>query len=277
MKVLSCSVFVFLLFFTKVSIAQTTTVSGIISLPAGIVAGSDGVEIQLSGIFAEFSTSLDEQTIRISPGQSSSNYSLTFAIDNQGIEFECDDCFALGVTTRGQWNEIDGVSGSFRATRYALGTNNNVDISLGLATTFTGRVLFPNNFVADGDELISVSFVGENNSPSQTFSDFDVLDAGATSFDFSIGVPSNLTRGWTLRALCIRGCNENLLFSDSNLAPSATDSNFPTTINGDPTSLDPNQAFIFPSNQDYSDISITLRGTNVVITPILYLLLNEEN
>jgi len=274
---LSYSVFFILLLVVKTSNAQTTLVSGTISLPQGVAAGPGGVEIELSGLFIEIDNQDSQQTVTILPGESSTNYSLSFNIDDQEIEFNCADCFDLGVTTEGSWNEINGVVAKFSGTEYLLGTSNNVDIVLESATRFNGLLLFPNDFAASGGEFVIITVVSAVPFALDFFSDSILLNEGDTSFEFSLGVPSDLSNtGWTLRAACPFDCDENLIFLDDNFA---------TAISGDPTTLDPDQAFVFPTGGSFTNLNVTLQGPfieppqeqdNVAIPPILNLLLDEE-
>lgn len=261
----------------KTTDAQTTTVSGNISLPSGIVAGPAGVEIELRGLFFELNNPLSTQTITIPPEQSSTNYSLTFSEDDQSIVFDCPSCFDLGVTDTGSWNETTGVASMFSGTNYSIGTNNNVDILLEQATTFSGRVVFPNDFASSGNDFIIVTINSATFLTFDSFSDSVILGNGDSNFDFRIGVPSDASAdGWTLSAACPFDCDTNLVFQDTNFA---------TTVNGDPTSLNEDDAFIFPSDASYTNIVITLQGPIIeadtpdqegALVPIINLILDEE-
>ena len=274
----SCLFFFFLLLVVNTSSAQSTTISGTVSLPSGAVAGPSGVEIKLSGVFIETGNSDSQQTVTISPGQSSTNYSLSFSEDLLVfLQFDCADCFDLGITTNGAWNETVGVVSLPTGTLYS-GTNNNVNITLETATNFSGRVLFPSNFIASGNETITILVNTSSGPLAIFFSDSGVIDAGDSSFDFGIGVPSRLSpSGWFISAACPFDCDENLVFSDQFFA---------TTISGEPTMPDINQAFTFPQNGSFTDLSLTLQGPIIetdpppdenefVAPPILDLLLNE--
>ena len=181
------------------------------------------------------------------------------------------------MTNVGSWNETTGIVSTFRGTTYSIGTTNSVDILLEQATTFSGSVVFPNNFVSSGNDFITVTLSNATFLTFDSFSDSNILENGDSSFDFRIGVPSSLSvDGWTLRAACPFDCDDDFVFQDTNYA---------TTITGDPTSLNEDDAFIFPSGESYTNIIITLQGPVVetdapvqesTLAPIINLVLDDE-
>ena len=266
------------------------TVSGTISLPAGVVAPNGGVEIELRGLFLEFSNPNDEQIVTIPFGQSSANYFLEFdGSRDQSIQFEClADCSNLGVTNSGSWSDIDGVVTSISGTEYSAVSDHVVNIVLENATVFSGQVLFPEGFVAQGGEFVIVTVSSQDFLSFSFFSESGSLDAGQTTFSFNLAPPTDGTSStWVIDAECFVGCDEEIVFIDTD--------NFASTINGDPTTLDEDEAFEFSPNGSFTDLNLTLQGPNPpepptnppappvdpgdesVIAPVLQLLLLDDD
>lgn len=247
------------------------TVSGSISLPTGVVAGSEGVEIRLNGLFREFPSGSDTTTARIGQGQSSAPYSLTFSgDDDQEIEFECTvGCFDLGVTTEGAWNENDGIVPSFGGTDFSRTMDHLVNIRLETATRFSGQMRLPEGFTATGNELLLLRISSNDRFAFLSFSDGVVLSPGEDSFNFEIGIPSDETnQSWSVEFSCF-ACDDDILGDDT----------YASTISGDPAVTDEDLAFAFPMSGNFNNLTLTLISialdpvqSKISIAPILLLL-----
>ena len=269
MKIILKSMFILSLFITSLSFAQTTIINGAISLPDNMVAGENGVEVTLMGTFLD-DNPLSRQTVTIPSGQTSTNYSLAFNRDFQQIEIECDDCFNLGLINEGAWQQTLGITSRFDGTPISLGTNNNIDIELEEAVRFAGRVLFPENFIASGDELILINFFRQDfiGGATVVLSPSEGEDVG---LNFKVSVPVDLFEptGIFIDITCSI-CSEDI--TNDNL--------FASTLNGDPTTIEEESAALFPITEDHINLILTFQGPfsgNTFIAPILEFILNEEN
>ena len=265
--------------FLTVSTANANTISGTVSLPSGMVAPAGGLDISVRGFpIGDFFLGSDRVTI--AAGQSNANYFLEF-LDNEDrrIEFNCDDCASIDVSSNGFWDNTAGIVGFFGATQFSGSQNHIVNILLESADTFRGTVSLPAGLRAQGDEFISVSINDTGFLSLNSFSDGEFLSEGQTSFGFAIGAPTNATNsGWDIRFSC-SGCEERI----------EAEFHYATSLSGSNAALDSDLAFTFANNRDHSGIRLTLidnqapedeepadeDGASQILVP-LFLLLDEE-
>jgi len=148
-----------------------------------------------------------------------------------------------------------------------------VDIVTELADRFSGNIRFPEGFVAEGDEFIFINVRRAGDFVIDRFSQGFLTEVGQTSWGFDLTAPRSATgAGWVVDVSC-SSCDEGISAED----------HFPTTVNGDPMSLNDADAFLFPRNQNYSDINMTLISIAPepdpedppVVAPMIFLL-NDE-
>jgi len=137
--------------------AEPGSFSGTISLPPGVNAGAGGVIYNigvLEFVFIDGIFSRPIDAVIIPEGQNSADYQfdLLSADGNHVLNFECTSgCEGLDVTTDGFWSESLGVVGSFifGATRFSAAVDNEVDIVMESADTFSGTVSLPSGITGN--------------------------------------------------------------------------------------------------------------------------------
>lgn len=258
------SVAVSFLLFAGVS-ANAALLSGSINLPSGQVAASGGTQFIVST-----QPSLGVQsTITIPTFQSSALFSLNLPNGaSYRVRFDCVlGCAGLDITTAGFWSQTTGVVGlQSNATSYLSAQNQNIDIQLEAADTFSGVISLPDGFQATGDASIAVTVSAAVFGEAAAFTQTIRPQEGEVSWPFTIGVPSNETLGgWNFDVQC-QNCN----------APDQV--HYPTSVTGDPTSLEIGRRFFYLKNRDNLSMEMTFislvepETNDTVIAPILLLL-----
>ena len=252
--------------------SYANTISGTVSLPNGVVAGSGGVEISLSAFpFVDISTSFERVTIP--QGQSAAQYSFNFVESQErSINFGCNfGCDSLDITTDGAWDNTLGVVGFLSGERFSGTENHIVNITLERADTFSGRLIFPENFAITGDEFLSVTV-----SSTSIFAVLDrysfstLLEKGESEVNFSVGAPtrSAFQNPWEIRVTCSNCSN-----------PIGESSYFATQSNGGVMTTNGNSAFIYQPSRDHRNLTLsypfTIENPRVNISPIYPLLLDD--
>jgi len=232
---------------------------GTLSLPNGQVAPSGGVSFDISTFPAEFAfvdgeflSTITEVTIP--QGQNSANYEIELFeespdSDQKSLDFECvRGCTGLDITTNGSWSESLGVTDFFFGTPYSHFANNTVNITLEAADTFTGTISLPDGFLSTGNEFIVVSIGEEGLLLGSRYSTFVRTMPNENGWSYQLGVPTNsVAPNWSVRVSCL-SCGPNI----------STETQFTTTVMGDPlTEIEVNR-FLFTPNTDYSDVNMTL-------------------
>ncbi len=272
---------IFILLFSAVNISHAATISGTISLPANVTAGSSGVVLDVSTFPLQFEFTdsgfiVSSDTVTIAPGQNSASYTFEIpeppSFDNYRLSFECTSgCDGLGVTTEGLWSVSEGVTSFVNATEFDSSVDNSIAILLESADTFSGIVNLPESVAATGDEFIIVNIRDSNPFSLSSFSVSGFLDPGQTSFPFTLGVPNgNFNGGWFVEVSCL-SCGDTI----------SEATQYTTTLAGDPLSLLEGQRFFYRVFNDYSGLSLTLitisppSESSPTIVPVLGLLLDD--
>ena len=269
------------LFISVVSLGNASTVSGTISLPEGILAGSGGVELEVSTFPIQFDDSfrLSRDIVTIAQGQASANYIFDLpeppTFETFRLEFEClSGCAGLGITTDGFWSDTRGVTGSLLiANNYDSFVDHTIDILLEPADTFSGRVNFPQGAVASGEESIFLTVRDSGFLGTDQYLILLNQEAGATSVNFEIGVPNEgISGGWFVDVFCT-GCDQGIIVETAQ---------YSTTALGDPLSVNQDDRFFYRANNNYSGLELTMlavdqpESLDAIIVPVYDLLLNEN-
>ncbi len=259
-----------LLFVTFNATAQTYSISGTFSLPAGVVAPSGGAEFKVSTdpleSFDVGGGTLESSTTVIIPAvQNASSYILTMKdapppaegeaqVDPnpKKLMFECvSGCDALGVITSGYWSATSGVVDADQATEFPAIQNATANILLPRGDVFSGIVKLPESFVATGDEQITVLLKGSTFNNPPIFSQLIEPEEGDSEWPFRVVVPQlNAVGGWFIELSCV-SCNEDI----------PVETHLPTTVTGDPMTLDSSQDFFFIKFRTYSNMVMTFIST----------------
>ena len=237
--------------------------SGSIALPSGVVAGAGGVTLRIQTFPLEFrivgfEIFVSSTEVTIPQGSNSVNYRIDLQEDptfeTKGLEFRClSGCESLDVTTAGLWSEVVGVTNFFNDTDYSHYADNDVDILLEPADSFSGTVQLPNALTFLGTEFIVIRVSEVNVLFGNSFTTFLSPGVGETSWPFNIGAPSDSTApNWSIEISCF-GCDGAI----------STASQFATTVNGNPLSTNPVNKHLFVSDQDFTGIELEL----LLVTP----------
>lgn len=250
--------------------AQTFSISGDIRLPAGIVAPSGGAEFKISTDPLESfdvggGTLESSVTVVIPAVFSRTSYSLTMkdapppaqgqpASDPnpKKLMFECvSGCDNLGAVTSGYWSTTAGVVDAADASEFPATENAFVDIELPRGDVFSGSVKLPEGFVATGGEQITVLIRGNLFTNPPIFSQLIEPEEGESEWPFRIVVPDlQGVGGWFVELTC-EMCDEDI----------PGEAHLPTTVAGDPMTLDSAQDFFFIKFRTYSGMLMTFIST----------------
>lgn len=265
------------------NMAKAATFSGTLQLPQGVTAGASGAQFEVRTFFVEFfqddngffQTSSDDAVIP--PFGSSANFSFELpdipSQSTHNITFNCETgCESLDATTTGYWNASSGVVGSpFDATDYVSTVNQTINIQLEAADRFIGTVLFPPGLTAAGDEQIVIRVRESAEFTLDSYIQYWYPEAGETNSGFVIGAPTSAaTSAWEIEFYC-NNCDDDIIDADL----------FPTTVLGDPASVNEADQFIFLKASDYSNMTMTLLAVptnsgDSNINGAIYILLDEE-
>jgi len=117
--------------------------------------------------------------------------------------------------------------------------------------------LLPTDFVARGDEQITITARGSQfiNPPSFDFT--VVIREGETQAPFAFTLDSSLTGGfWSLSLIC------------GNCDPAIpTEPHFPTTADGNPLELESSNRFFYTAGQDFRSFELTFIATGPPTPP----------
>jgi len=259
----------FLIGVLNVAAVNAALLSGSISLPSGRVASGSGSQFIVStqpflGV---------QSAVTIPVSQSTANFSLNLPNGaSYRVRFDCvSGCGGLDFTTAGFWSQMSGIVGlESNATSYLSAQSQNVNIQLEDADTFSGTIILPEGFQATGDEsllaIVSASTFGQ----AATFQQTITTQEGETNWPFTIGVPADATGGgWNVNVQC-QNCDVDI----------TAEPHYPTTVIGDPASLEISSQFFYLKNRDYRDMSMTLisiakpepEDSEFIVAPIILLL-----
>lgn len=257
----------------NIASANAALLNGSINLPSGVVSGS-GTQFLIStqpnlGV---------QSTVTIASSQSSAPYSLNLPNGaSYRVRFDCvSGCQGLDITTAGFWRQAPaGIVGfEANATSYLSAQNQTVNIQLGLADTFSGVINLPEEFIATGDETLVATVTAAVFGDAAVFRQVISTQEGETSWPFTIGVPAAETGGgWNFDVQC-ENCDVDI----------ADQVHYPTSVAGDPASLEIGSRFFYLKNRDNLAMELTLisiaepepSDETLVIAPILLLLDDDQ-
>ncbi len=132
------------------------------------------------------------------------------------------------------------------------------------ADVFSGAIKFPSDFSASGNEQVVLRASSTYFLSLDSYTHYIYPQAGSTSWTYTLGVPEGTTN-WKLEMIC-NECNGDI----------KSENHYPTKATGNPMTLTEGALFIFPGNNNYSNMQMSFisnpTASKIPIAPIMLLL-----